>query len=205
MARTATAAPPTSRGAATREKIVTAAAELVHGHGVAAMSLDRVREASDTSKSQLYHYFGDKDELVLAVIQRQAECVLEFHGAALARVTSLAGLRRWRDEVVQTTRRTHGAEGCPLGSLVPELSRTPRSRAALAASFADWEAQFAERLATLRPRAGRGSRQEVADLATTLVAALQGGLLLAQATRSTRPLELALDAALERIELKLRE
>jgi TetR/AcrR family transcriptional repressor of nem operon len=63
----------------------------------------------------------------------------------------------------------------------------------------------APRYGALRPRAGRGTRQEVADLATTLVAALQGGLLLAQATRSTRPLELALDAALERIELKLRE
>ena len=43
---------------------------------VASTSLDAVLGASKTSKSQLYHYFGDKDDLVLAVIQRQTECVL---------------------------------------------------------------------------------------------------------------------------------
>lgn len=52
-------------------------------------------------------------------------------------------------------------------------------------------------------RARRPAKATLDDLATTLMTALQGGLLLAQTTRSTRPLELALDGALELIELKL--
>ena len=38
------------------------------------------------------------------------------------------------------------------------------------------------------------------DLALATLAALQGGLLLAQVQRNTRPLEVALDAMLERIQ-----
>ena len=38
------------------------------------------------------------------------------------------------------------------------------------------------------------------DLATAIMAAVQGGLLLAQTTRSTRPLELALDMAFCHVE-----
>ncbi|MED7827363.1 TetR/AcrR family transcriptional regulator [Streptomyces chiangmaiensis] len=55
-----------ARGAMTRSRIVEAAAELFHVDGVHAVTLDDVRAASGTSKSQLYHHFADKDELVRA-------------------------------------------------------------------------------------------------------------------------------------------
>src|SRR5579871_1836357 len=56
----------TDRGLATRDRIVAAAAALVAERGVAAISLDDVRAATRTSKSQLYHYFGGKQGLVEA-------------------------------------------------------------------------------------------------------------------------------------------
>src|SRR6516165_6104088 len=67
----------TERGAATRSRIVKAAADLMYEHGVDRTSLDEVMAASGVSKSQLYHYFADKDALVLAVIALQAERVLD--------------------------------------------------------------------------------------------------------------------------------
>jgi len=77
----------------------------MRGGGGAGTSLDAVLDASDTSKSQLYHYFADKDDLVLCVIRRQTECVLATHGEYLDGVTSIAGLRRWRDAIVALTRQ----------------------------------------------------------------------------------------------------
>lgn len=190
-------APRTARGASTRARIVDAAATLMRTQGVAATSLDEVLEASEASKSQLYHYFADKDELVLAVIQRQTDCVLATHEERLRGVSSIAGLREWRDAVVASTRREHGAGGCPLGSLVSELAEAPRPRAVLADGFARWHAVFLGAFMAMRGDTGGASDAELADLATTLLAALQGGLLLAQTTRDTRPLELALDAAID--------
>ena len=63
--------------------------------------------------------------------------------------------------------------------------------------------EFVDRLRAIRGDAARPHDAELADLATTLLAALQGGLLLAQTMRSTRPLELALDAAIDRVAARL--
>lgn len=203
MGSTATDLPRTARGVATRARIVDAAAGLMRAHGVANTSLDQVLEASEASKSQLYHYFADKDDLVLAVIQRQTECVLTTHQSYLRGLTSPAGLRRWRDAVVESTRKEDCAGGCPLGSLVSELAESPRPRAVLADGFDRWAAELVAGFEAMRGRATPMAQAQLTDLATTLLAALQGGLLLAQTTRSTRPLELALDSAIEQISARL--
>jgi len=203
MSTNATTLPRTARGAATRARIVDAATELVRAHGVANTTIDAVIEASKVSKSQIYHYFTDKDDLVLAVIQRQTECVLGTHEELLRKLNSLAGLRRWRDAVVELTRQTNGAGGCPLGSLAAELSETPRTRAALAESFARWASYFEAAFARMQTRAGRRPSGGLKELSDAILASLQGGLLLAQTMRSTRPLELTLDMAINHVAARL--
>jgi AcrR family transcriptional regulator len=203
MSTNATASPKTARGAATRARIVDAATELVRAHGAANTTIDAVIEASKVSKSQIYHYFADKDDLVLAVIQRQAECVLGTHEELLRKLNSLAGLRRWRDAVVELTRQTNCAGGCPLGSLAAELSETPRTRAALAESFARWASYFETAFARMQTRARRRPSGDLKELSEAMLASLQGGLLLAQTMRSTRPLELALNMAIDHVAARL--
>jgi TetR/AcrR family transcriptional regulator, transcriptional repressor for nem operon len=199
-----TASPKTARGAATRARIVDAATGLVRAHGAANTTIDAVIEASKVSKSQIYHYFTDKDDLVLAVIQRQAECVLGTHEELLRKLNSLSGLRRWRDAVIELTRQTNCAGGCPLGSLASELAETPRTRAALAASFANWASYFEAAFERMQLRAGRKPAGDLKQLSEALLASLQGGLLLAQTMRSTRPLELALDMAIDHVATRLK-
>jgi len=199
MRTNVTTSPRTARGAATRARIIDAATGLVRSHGAANTTIDAVIEASKVSKSQIYHYFADKDDLVLAVIQRQAECVLGTHEELLRKLNSLAGLRRWRDAVVELTRQTNCAGGCPLGSLAAELSETPRTRAALAQGFARWASYFEATFARMQARAGRKPGGDLKELSEAMLASLQGGLLLAQTMRSTRPLELALDMAIDHV------
>ncbi|HEX4658285.1 MAG TPA: helix-turn-helix domain-containing protein, partial [Streptosporangiaceae bacterium] len=56
----------TSKGAATMQRIVAGAAALIRDRGVANVSLDDIRAATSTSKSQLFHYFPDgKSDLLL--------------------------------------------------------------------------------------------------------------------------------------------
>lgn len=198
------APPRTARGTATRGRIVDAATDLMRAHGAANTTIDAVIEASKASKSQVYHYFADKDDLVLAVIQHQAECVLGKHEQLLRKLNSLAGLRRWRDAVVELTRQTNCAGGCPLGSLAAELAEKPRPRAVLAGSFARWASFFEEGFAAMQARAGKKPGGDLKELSEAMLAALQGGLLLAQTTRSTRPLEIALDMAIDHVANRLK-
>ena len=190
----------TPRGAATRVRIVEAAADLVYMRGVAGTSLDDVMEASATSKSQLYHYFTDKDALIREVIALQTERVLAGQQPALRELDSLPGLRRWRDAMVGRNRATGGVGGCPVGSLASELAdQSENARELLTRSFQTWESYLVDGLQAMRDRGELAPSADPHDLATAVMTALQGGLLLAQTTRTTRPLELALDMALEHV------
>lgn len=190
----------TARGAATRARIVEAAANLVYVRGVGGTSLDDVMEASATSKSQLYHHFADKNALIREVIKLQTSRVLAAQGAHLHQLGSLVELRRWRDAMVKMNQASGGIGGCPVGSLASELAdQSEHARALLVNSFQTWESYLVDGLHTMRDRGELAPNSDPQDLATAVMTALQGGLLLAQTTRSTRPLELALDMALEHV------
>ena len=189
----------TARGAATRARIIAAAASLVYERGYAGTSLDDVMATTGTSKSQLYHYFADKDALVREVIKAQLGRIFAAQQAAgLHEVSSWEGLQRWCDHFVTTTQATDGAGGCPLGSLVGELAdQSEPARRVLAQCFAQWQSYLSAGFEAMRDHGELAARADPAELALTVMTALQGGLLMAQATRSARPLELALDMALQ--------
>src|SRR5579875_2935253 len=103
----------TRKGMLTRGRIVGAAAGLMHERGVAETTIEDVKAAARVSSSQLYHYFADKESLVQAVIDRQADLIVGT--SEQAGLGTVEGIRAWRDLVIQEARRTHGTGGCPLG------------------------------------------------------------------------------------------
>lgn len=191
----------TARGVATRNRILFAAADLIHVKGVNATTLDEICVASGTSKSQLYHHFLDKDTLIRAVAALQAERVLDRERALLGRLNSFTGLRRWRDSMVELNRVDNGAYGCALASLANEVAdRDEVARTTVAASLASWEALLADGLRRMQDRGRLNAAADPGRLATGLFAALQGGYLLSKAFRDVHPMEVALDMALACVE-----
>src|SRR5271169_6697529 len=143
----------TRKGLATRARIVAAAAELMFLHGVAGTSNEDVLAAAHVSNSQLYHYFPDKNALVHAVIEHQADGIIDGQRPLLDQLDSLAAFRQWRDMLVDLQRQRHCEGGCPLGSLSSELAETDEpARTALAASFDRWEAPIRNGLRRMRDR-----------------------------------------------------
>jgi TetR/AcrR family transcriptional regulator, transcriptional repressor for nem operon len=186
----------TPKGERTRGRIVEAAAALIHQRGVAGTTLDDVRSAAGVSGSQLSHYFAGKDELVQAVIDRQAETIADRQRRA--DLSSPGGLRAWRDMVIAQARSSQGQGGCPLGSLAGQLAESDaRARALIAAGFGQWSAAISDGLRGLHAAGHLPDGTDPDDLAVTLLAALQGGLVLAQVQRDIRPLETAVDTVLE--------
>src|ERR1700746_2996992 len=103
----------TAKGARTRARIVEEAAALIHERGVAGTTLEDVKAAADVSGSQMYHYFPDKNELVQAVIDYQADTIVSQQRRELG---SPNGVEAWRKMVIAEANRTEGIGGCPLGS-----------------------------------------------------------------------------------------
>jgi AcrR family transcriptional regulator len=189
----------TARGTATRARIVNAAADLIYARGVDRTSLDDVMAESAVSKSQLYHYFKDKDALVLEVIALQTERVLGAQQPHLGALDSLKALRSWRDAIVRLNARVR-AGGCPLGSLANELANNSLgARKHLASSFGTWTDNIERGLATMHARGDLVPTADPHELAVALLSAVQGGLLLAKTTRSSRTLEIAIDMAIDHV------
>ncbi|MFD5827819.1 TetR/AcrR family transcriptional regulator [Lentzea sp. NPDC060358] len=194
----------TAKGAATRQRIIEAAADLMHTQGVEFTSVDHVIEASGTGKSQVYHYFADKTELVDAVVQAQVERVLAVQAPFFDDLHSMRGFERWRDAVVAGVRGRKGAHGCQVGSLASELSDSSDSaRRGLEAGFDRWEGALRAGLERMRESGELRSEANPAELAAGLLAALQGGYLLSQVRKDARSMEIALDMALARIRADL--
>lgn len=165
--------------------------------GVAGTTIEGVCEMAGVGKSQVYHYFDDKGELVRAVIERQAELILGDQEPHLANIRGWETWEEWRDFVVDIQRKAGCIGGCPLGSLASELADADElTRAVLFRSFRRWELAF---LSAVQQTKELGLIHREADtplLATTLLAALQGGLLLCQTCKDVYPLEMSLNGAI---------
>jgi TetR/AcrR family transcriptional regulator, transcriptional repressor for nem operon len=189
----------TTRGAATRSRIVSAAADLIYAHGVDRTSLDEVMTEARVSKSQLYHYFADKDALVLEVIALQIEHVLKAQQPHLGALDSLPALQLWRDALIQLNASSR-AKGCPLGSLASELANDSElARKRLAAGFEIWSGCIERGLTKMREGGTLAASANPRELAIALLSAVQGGLLLSKTAQTSRPLEISIDMAIAHV------
>ncbi len=184
----------TSKGARTRARIVEAAAALIHERGVTATTLEEVKVAAEVSGSQMYHYFPDKNELVQAVIDYQADTIVSHQRQVLSGAN---GVEAWRKFVITAAKRTKAKGGCPLGSLVGQLAESdPETRALISAGFDQWATAIGDGLKSLEADGKLTPGIDPDDLAITVLAALEGGLVLGQALGSSRPIETAVNTLL---------
>ncbi len=197
------AEPRTGRGRASRERIVERAAELFAARGIAGTSLDEVLAAAGAGKSQLYHYFHGRDELVEAAVGLRGTQVLAGLTQALGTVASLAELERALAGFVAGFEQM-GLPGCPIGSLAAEVAeRNEGARLKTAAAFDAWEQLLADALARMRDRGELRADAVPAALATALLASIEGGMVLSQARKEPASLHVAVEAGLAQLRAHL--
>jgi AcrR family transcriptional regulator len=187
----------TPKGAATRDRIVAAAADLVLDRGVGGTSLDDIRAETATSKSQLFHYFpGGKTELVSAIASLQGERVLDAQRPYLNSLHTWDAWESWRRAVLAH----YGSQrqwGCPISALAREVFGNDPKRAEELGAYMDrWCGYLQAGLERMRSHGLLRFDADPEKLALSIFAALQGGLLLTQTMQSLKPLEAALEGAL---------
>jgi AcrR family transcriptional regulator len=189
--------PLTAKGRETRRRIVEAASDLMVERGVAAVSLDEVGRVTATSKSQMYHYFSSKDELVTAVVLCVRDRILAFQAGLLGSVESMDDLQRWADSIVTLQRQAPQWSGCPLGTLASELiGETGVGRIDIQEAFDSWQLLLAHALERLQRSGELRADADPERLAVSTLASLQGGLLMSKALQDEAPLAVALDATI---------
>lgn len=194
------AQPATAKGRETRARIIRAASQLIAEHGVAGTSLDDVRAAAKVSKSQLYHYFSNRDDLMRAVARAVSDEVVGGQAELFEQLDTIAGLRSWSAALVAMQDARNAKGGCPIGSLVSQLAeQDDGARLELADGIDRWEGAIRTGLDRMAARGELRPDIDPGVLAQNMLVAVQGGLLLTQLRRDPQQLRAALDGAINAV------
>ena len=192
--------PATRRGRDSKARIVSSAAQLMYERGVRATTVDDIQAASGAGKSQFYHYFSDKNALVIEVLSYQLERILEDQSQFS--LDSWDGIVAWFRTLIDMHERRWGLRGCPLGSIATEAAEQGETmRLSASAVFARWEFVLAGAFEAMRRRGDLEVTVDSAALAEAVIAVMQGGYLLSSIKRDVRPMQEALRAALGYLDL----
>jgi AcrR family transcriptional regulator len=165
--------------------MIESAAVLFRERGVHGTSFADVLDHSGAPRGSIYHHFqGGKTQLAEETTRWAGEFILAATVASLAEsdpVGAIDSFRRWWTEIL---RNSDYAAGCVIVAATLEGEREPTVRDAAAEAFAKWERVLA---GALRDRGVPAARAR--SVATLLVAAIEGAVVLSRAERTTKPLE----------------
>jgi AcrR family transcriptional regulator len=115
-----------TKGERTRDAILTRAAELATEEGLELLSIGRLAEATEMSKSGLFAHFGSKEELQLATVDHAASLFRE-EVIAPARAAPKGVARVWAlcDHMVDYSERQVFPGGCFFACTSAEFNNRP--------------------------------------------------------------------------------
>ncbi len=172
-----------------RQKMIQSAALLFRERGIQGTSFSDVLAHSGAPRGSIYHHFqAGKTQLARETTQWAGEFIVAGTVAALAEHDPVQAIDTFRRQWSATLRRSDYAAGCPIVAAALEGDREPTVRNAAAQAFSSWEKVLAD---ALRERGVPNAR--AGAIATLLIAATEGAIVLARARRSVRPLERVAD------------
>lgn len=174
----------------TRARMLETTGRLLQHRGVHGASLNDILAESGAPRGSLYFHFpGGKDQLVLEATRAGVEQVTRVLVEVLADARDpAAGVRTYVVAAAQELRDSGFVFGCPVASVVLDSPESSALARLCRDALAEWHRILEDGLAT----AGIG-RRRAASLATLIVSALEGALLLARARRDTAPLDTIAD------------
>ncbi|MCP9211428.1 TetR/AcrR family transcriptional regulator [Streptomyces sp. NEAU-Y11] len=170
-----------------RERIVTGAADMISRRGLSATSIREMAKHAKAPLGSTYHYFPEgKQQLATEAVRHTGDQVArslrqELKAGPAAGLNAFLAL--WRKVVADTDFHA----GCPVLAVAieePPADEVPPALEAAAEVFEQWEGLLADSL-----REHGADAEQAAQIATLIVAAVEGTVAMCRAKRSTEPLD----------------
>lgn len=162
--------------------MVTSAIALLRERGANGVTLDAVLAHSGAPRGSVYHHFpGGRDQLLMAAVERAGETVSAVLEESLAAGDTESAIERFVGLWKKWLRDSDFRAGCPV--LATAVTDDAELQHATRLVFARWHDDLVRKLTAEghpRPRARR--------LATTIIAGIEGALVLARTQHDVRPL-----------------
>jgi TetR/AcrR family transcriptional repressor of lmrAB and yxaGH operons len=175
-----------------REAFLDTMARLLETQGYFATGLNQIVSESGAPKGSLYYYFPDgKEGLTIEVIERTSHVITERIRTQLAaKADASDAIGAFLTALARAIEMTEYRGGGPIATVAIETAnRSERLRAACNTAYRAWQAAFAEKLVTsgYDPHRAR-------QLATLIIAAIEGAVILCRTEHSAAPMEQVADA-----------
>jgi AcrR family transcriptional regulator len=168
-----------------RERMIRSAALLMPKNGVHGTSFNDVLAHSGAPRGSIYHHFPDgKEQLIEEATVWAGEFIADWQSKALERHDPVAAV----DDAFELWKALLEASdfggGCPIVAATLSGDATRAAKAAATEAFRKWQQPIAEALVAEGVAEARAQ-----SLATFMVGAFEGGVILARAEHSLTPLE----------------
>ncbi|WP_182358348.1 TetR/AcrR family transcriptional regulator [Tomitella gaofuii] len=168
-----------------RERLIGSTVELMQRHGVAGTSISELLTHSGVSRRSVYlHFPGGKNELIAASVSESGDAMASMIEELVASMPPGDALSAFIGFWKKLLEGSSFIAGCPIAAAAYGGQDAPEARAQADAVFSHWRRLIAPRLAAHGMDAAAA-----AAMATTVVAAVEGAVMLCLAARDTAPLD----------------
>ncbi len=108
------------KGQESRQEIINAAFDLFHERGVHATSVNDILKKSGAGKSQFYHYFKSKEDIIHELLQTVYHMIKDGH-THLKPINSWKDFRNFLDSAIEKQEEYNCSRGCPIGQISGQI------------------------------------------------------------------------------------
>lgn len=174
----------TSKGEKTRDHILKATRKILVAQGFHNTSISAVIEATGVKKGNLYYHFASKEELGLAVLEDAKDEFFSFLAKALAGRNPVEKVINSCKAICAEQEKNNFVGGCLFGNTALEMADSnEKFSVVIQEVFSRWTGLLAAHLAKAKAAGLLPAATEPQLLAKTVVATLEGGIMMSRVSK----------------------
>jgi len=178
------------RGKETRKRILKESRKLFTVRGFQNTSVSEIIAATGVKKGNLYYHFPSKEELGIAVLLDAAEEFSVILDRSLTGNDPVGKITTSCLAIMELMQQTHFVGGCLFGNTALEMSGiNPRFGKILQDVFGHWTEKLRTELLKAEESGQLNGKLTVDALAISIVAILEGGIMLSRVYKNKQSLE----------------
>lgn len=184
-----------SKGEITRDKVVSETIDLVLKKGFSNTSISDIINYTGVKKGNLYFHFSSKEALGVAVLDAILAQSKIYLKDGLRGPSPLEKIANYLDSVYARHERKNFVGGCLVGNTAIEMGDlNPDFAAKVTEMFSYWQATLSRVLEEATEAGELDHPQPAAMLAKHIIAVIEGGIMMAKASKDGRDLKDCLDS-----------
>ena len=184
-----------TKGEITRARVIREATTLINKKGFNSTSISDIINFTGVKKGNLYFHFPSKEALGEAILDETRAESVSFLEKELKGRTPMEKISNYLDAVFEKHKNKNFIGGCLIGNTAIEMGdNNPAFSGKITEIFAHWKRSISQILSEAKAAGELKTNMEPDILANHMVAVIEGGIMMAKASKDENDLKNCLDS-----------